>query len=83
MVTVMSVSGAGVVWNTAREQGSLMMTVNAAEVVLPSTVAVKVIAYVPLFTKVALLMVTTPLILSALFVLVIKERVWLKVKVGF
>jgi len=44
MVTVMFDSGAGLVWNTAREQGSLMMIVNVAEAVLPSTDAVKVIA---------------------------------------
>ena len=81
MVTVMFDSGAGVVWNTAREQGSLMMIVNAIEAVLPSTVAVKVIANVPLSAKVALLIVTLPEFPSALVDCVTKLRFGERAKV--
>lgn len=74
MVTIIFDIGAGVVSNTARVQGSLIMIVNATEATFPSTVAFKVNAYVPLSSKVALFIVTCPLILSALFCFVIKER---------
>jgi len=83
MVTVMSESGAGVVWKTDREQGSLMMTVKAAEAVTPSTTADSVMAQVFTFDNVALFIVTTPLMLSALFVVVTNVKDGDRVQVGF
>jgi hypothetical protein len=83
VVTVILVRGAGLVKNTAREQGSLMITVKEAIAVLPSTTAVKVIRFELTFESVALLIETTPLTSPAFSVFVTKVKDGFKDQVGF
>ena len=83
VVTVILVRGAGLVKNTAREQGSLMITSKEAVAVYPSTEAVRVIDFELTFECVALFIETTPLIFPASSAFVPKVKDGLKDQVGF